>query len=148
MLLTVLDGADLLRMDVCAQHQPVPVTVYCANRSVGRSLPHCDYAFIQVVIEVDGPPHFSVNSHRPLGRTVGRRYPASARPHLPLSLQNTSTQALQSPHIFTCNADFSASAVCHLYVYARHYSNSVPHVFQGTSRLALCNNFRQVCIAL
>lgn len=27
----------------------------------------------KVVIEVDGPSHFSVNSHRPLGRTVARR---------------------------------------------------------------------------
>jgi RAP domain len=28
---------------------------------------------VQIVVEVDGPSHFSVNSHRPLGRTVARR---------------------------------------------------------------------------
>lgn len=27
----------------------------------------------QVIIEVDGPDNFSMNSHRPLGRMVGRR---------------------------------------------------------------------------
>lgn len=30
-------------------------------------------AVLQVFIEVDPPSHFSTNSHRPLGRTVGRR---------------------------------------------------------------------------
>lgn len=29
---------------------------------------------LKVVLEVDGPSHFSANSHRPLGRTVGRRW--------------------------------------------------------------------------
>lgn len=28
---------------------------------------------LQIVLEVDGPSHFSANSRRPLGRTVGRR---------------------------------------------------------------------------
>ena len=31
------------------------------------------YPPAQVVIEVDGPSHFSVNSRRPLGRTVARK---------------------------------------------------------------------------
>ncbi len=35
--------------------------------------------FCQVVIEVDPPSNFSVNSHRPLGRTVGRRCMLEAR---------------------------------------------------------------------
>jgi hypothetical protein len=33
----------------------------------------------QVVIEVDGPSHFSVNSRRPLGRTVARKLMIEAR---------------------------------------------------------------------
>ena len=37
------------------------------------------FAFLQVVIEVDPPSHFSTNSHRPLGRTVGRRCMLEAR---------------------------------------------------------------------
>jgi RAP domain len=32
-----------------------------------------------VFIEVDPPSHFSTNSHRPLGRTVGRRCMLEAR---------------------------------------------------------------------
>jgi RAP domain len=35
--------------------------------------------WLQVVIEVDPPSHFSTNSHRPLGRTVGRRCMLEAR---------------------------------------------------------------------
>lgn len=40
----------------------------------------------QVIIEVDGPDNFSVNSHRPLGRMVGRRCMLEARGYVVRSI--------------------------------------------------------------
>ena len=40
----------------------------------------------QVVIEVDGPSHFSVNSRRPLGRTVARKLMIEGRGYIVRSI--------------------------------------------------------------
>jgi hypothetical protein len=41
---------------------------------------------VQVIIEVDGPTHFSVNSRRPLGRTVARKLMIEGRGHIVRSI--------------------------------------------------------------
>jgi hypothetical protein len=40
----------------------------------------------QVIIEVDGPSHFSVNSRRPLGRTVARKLMIEGRGYIVRSI--------------------------------------------------------------
>lgn len=41
---------------------------------------------MQVIIEVDGPSHFSVNSRRPLGRTVARKLMIEGRGYIVRSI--------------------------------------------------------------
>ena len=41
---------------------------------------------LQVIIEVDGPSHFSVNSRRPLGRTVARKLMIEGRGYIVRSI--------------------------------------------------------------
>lgn len=53
-------------------------------------------ASAQVVIEVDGPTHFSVNSRRPLGRTVARKLMVEARGFVVRSIPYYEWCALES----------------------------------------------------
>ncbi|BDA49701.1 probable RAP domain-containing protein, chloroplastic [Coccomyxa sp. Obi] len=50
----------------------------------------------KVIIEVDGPTHFSVNSRRPLGRTVARKLMVEARGHVVRSIPYYEWCALDS----------------------------------------------------
>lgn len=51
---------------------------------------------MQVIIEVDGPTHFSVNSRRPLGRTVARKLMIEARGYVVRSIPYYEWCALES----------------------------------------------------
>lgn len=51
---------------------------------------------MQVIIEVDGPSHFSVNSRRPLGRTVARKLMIEGRGYIVRSIPYYEWCALDS----------------------------------------------------
>ena len=78
---------------------------------------------MQVVLEVEGPSHFSANTHRPLGRSVGRRLATSLITlqvlHALTSLFNIPVQhgRLRSVHLTTtvtplCNDCFDSQKKC------------------------------------